>query len=105
MGGRAALPGKIFRAGNSHRRELCGLRDDALALSVGRTPKDGVRGARTVACHVGTRADAWWVQFGAPRSMRTRPAIIFSLRNHTRFHRIVLDIGRNAAPLILVSDP
>src|SRR5712691_2316860 len=30
MGGRAVLPGEICVAGNSHRRELCGLRHDAL---------------------------------------------------------------------------
>ena len=30
MGGRTALPGKILRAGDSHRRQLCDLRHDAL---------------------------------------------------------------------------
>ena len=51
------------------------------------------------------RADAWRVQFGAPRSTRTGPAIFFSLRNHTRFHPDCLDIGGNALPLFLASDP
>ena len=37
--------------------------------------------------------------------MRTRPAIFFSLRNHTCHNRIVLDIDGNALPLLLVSDP
>src|SRR6266446_6401267 len=40
-----------------------------------------------------------------PRRMRSRPAIFFSLRNHSRFRRIVLDIGGNALPLFLASDP
>ena len=31
MGRRAAVPGEVFRSGNSHRRELRHLRDDALS--------------------------------------------------------------------------
>jgi hypothetical protein len=49
-------------------------------------------GARTLACRVGTLADA-------------RPAIIFSPRNQSRFHRIILDVECNPAPLSLIPDP
>jgi hypothetical protein len=62
--------------------------------------RTGVRGARTLACRVHTRVNA-----STPFRICTRPRIFFHPRSQASLHRIVLDVRRNAVPLVLAPYP
>jgi hypothetical protein len=58
------------------------------------------RSARTHACSVHTRVNA-----SSPLHMRTGPGIFFSAVNHSRFHRVFLNIGANPLPFPFIAHP
>ena len=58
------------------------------------------RGARTPACRVHTRVNAW-----SPSRVCARPQIILPSLSQTRLHRVALDRSRNPDPLPLISYP
>src|SRR5947208_3344334 len=49
---------------------------------------NGVRGARTFACHVGTPADAWWGTWSNAREILPAPAHSFCMGSHRRLPHI-----------------
>jgi hypothetical protein len=57
-------------------------------------------GARTRACRVHTRVNAW-----SPSGVRTRPQIILHPRHQPCLHWIPLNIRRDPAPLVLAAYP
>jgi hypothetical protein len=64
------------------------------------------RGARTRACRVHTRVNAWVsVRVNAQPRISARPRIILDPRNQAGLHRIPLDVASNAVPLLLVANP
>jgi hypothetical protein len=57
-------------------------------------------GARTRACRVHTRVNAF-----APSRVCTRPRIVFDSRNQSSLHRIPLNVSGDLAPLGFISNP
>ncbi len=58
------------------------------------------RGARTLACRVHTRVNAW-----SPSRICARPRIFLRSGSQSRLHRIPLDVVGDPAPLFLASHP
>ena len=59
-----------------------------------------VCGARTLACRVHTRVNAF-----APSGVCTRPKVVLSSRNQTSLYRIPFNIASDFAPLPVISNP
>ena len=65
-----------------------------------KSSKSCLRGARTLACRVHTRVNAW-----SPLRICTRPRIVLHSSNQASLHRISLDIGGDSVPFRIVSHP
>ena len=83
----------------SRKSSSCGARTPLCSMAL-------ARGARTRACRVHTRVNARACARVNPElRICTRPFVILDPRNQPRLHRIPLNVPRNAAPLLRITNP